>query len=159
MSFIQKTNTLEFNTQIYLPGQDTPPEKITALAQFLHDHLDEFGDPIHHIRMAINYALRLSDSPGGFVIAISKEESIAGVVVVNKTGMSGYIPENILVYIAVDRNFRGHGLGKSLMQSAIETAEGGIALHVEADNPAKFLYEKLGFENKYLEMRLQKVRP
>ena len=29
-----------------------------------------------------------------------------------------------------------------------------IALHVEKDNPAVFLYEKLGFENKYLEMRL-----
>jgi hypothetical protein len=26
----------------------------------------------------------------------------------------------------------------------------------EPDNPAKFLYEKLGFTNKYLEMRLQR---
>ena len=42
------------------------------------------------------------------------------------------------------------------MQIAIKTVEGAIALHVEPDNPAKFLYEKLGFTNKYLEMRLQK---
>jgi ribosomal protein S18 acetylase RimI-like enzyme len=33
---------------------------------------------------------------------------------------------------------------------------GNIALHVEPDNPAKILYEKLGFTNKYLEMRLIK---
>ena len=39
------------------------------------------------------------------------------------------------------------------MLQAIEMAEGNIALHVEPDNPAKFLYEKIGFVNKYLEMR------
>ena len=70
--------------------------------------------------------------------------------------MDGYIPENILVYIATHHDYRGKGLGKQLMQIAIKTVEGAIALHVEPDNPAKFLYEKLGFTNKYLEMRLQK---
>ena len=42
------------------------------------------------------------------------------------------------------------------MKKAIEITEGAIALHVEPNNPAKGLYEKLGFTNKYLEMRLQK---
>ena len=67
-----------------------------------------------------------------------------------------FIPENILVYIAVDNSQRGKGFGKKLMQKAISIAEGNIALHVEPDNPAKKLYEKLGFTNKYLEMRLIK---
>lgn len=40
------------------------------------------------------------------------------------------------------------------MSMAIEMANGGIALHVEPDNPARYLYEKLGFTHKYLEMRL-----
>jgi ribosomal protein S18 acetylase RimI-like enzyme len=70
--------------------------------------------------------------------------------------MAGYIPENILVYIAVHAKTRGKGYGKKLMNKAIELADGDIALHVEPNNPAKFLYEKLGFENKYLEMRLKK---
>jgi ribosomal protein S18 acetylase RimI-like enzyme len=70
--------------------------------------------------------------------------------------MEGYIPENILVYIAVHESTRGKGYGKQLMQKAIEIAEGDIALHVEPDNPARFLYEKLGFTNKYLEMRFSK---
>ena len=43
---------------------------------------------------------------------------------------------------------------EKLMNAAIERAEGSIALHVEPDNPARKLYEKLGFTNKYLEMRL-----
>ena len=42
------------------------------------------------------------------------------------------------------------------MQKAIDYCKGDIALHVEADNPAKHLYEKMGFTNPYLEMRLKK---
>ena len=92
---------------------------------------------------------------GGFVLLAREDNEIAGAVVMNKTGMESYIPENILVYIAVHKNHRGKGLGKELMQRAIATAKGSIALHVEPNNPAKRLYERLGFTNKYLEMRLQ----
>ncbi len=48
------------------------------------------------------------------------------------------------------------GVGKQLMKTVIDATKGDIALHVEPDNPAKFLYEKFGFTNKYLEMRLKK---
>ena len=85
-----------------------------------------------------------------------EEEEIRAAVVVNKTGMDGYIPENILVYIATDKNHRGKGIGKTLIKNTIKQTEGDIALHVEADNPAKKLYEKFGFTTPYLEMRLKK---
>jgi GNAT superfamily N-acetyltransferase len=81
---------------------------------------------------------------------------MVGAVVVNETGMDGYIPENILVYIATHRQQRGKGLGRKLMNAAIDAAKGNIALHVEPENPAGFLYEKLGFTSKYKEMRLVK---
>jgi len=87
---------------------------------------------------------------------LKDDTRIKGVVVINHTGMGGYIPENILVYIAIHKNHRGEGLGKKIMSKAIEYAKGDIALHVEADNPAKHLYTKLGFTNPYLEMRLKK---
>ena len=48
------------------------------------------------------------------------------------------------------------GLGLKLMNAAMEAAKGDIALHVEPENPAGFLYEKLGFTSKYKEMRLVK---
>ncbi len=74
-------------------------------------------------------------------------------MIINKTGMAGYIPENILVYIAVHKDYRGKGLGKDLMLKTFDKADGDIKLHVEPENPARFLYEKLGFTSKYLEMR------
>jgi len=137
---------------------DNKPSQLekSELVNFLFEHLDQYGDPKSHIEKAIDYAIQQNNSPGGFTLQLSEDGVIKGVVVVNRTGMGGYIPENILVYIAIHENFRGTGLGKKLMQSVIDQAEGDIALHVEANNPAKFLYEKLGFTNPYLEMRLKK---
>jgi ribosomal protein S18 acetylase RimI-like enzyme len=42
------------------------------------------------------------------------------------------------------------------MNTIIKNTDGDIALHVEPENPALHLYKKLGFTNKYLEMRLTK---
>ena len=123
------------------------------IVDFLHQHLDNFGDKKQHILGAIQYSL--NPSRGGFVLLGLENDKIIGAVVVNETGMEGYIPSNILVYIAVHRDHRGKGIGKILMKEAMAKTKGGVALHVEPDNPAKFLYEKLGFTNKYLEMRYQ----
>ena len=124
------------------------------IAEFLYTHLEQYGDKIEDILKCIDYAM--NPAKGGNVIVGLDNDKIVGVVILNNTGMKDFIPENILVYIAVDNSQRGKGFGKKLMQKAIDTAEGNIALHVEPDNPAKGLYEKLGFTNKYLEMRLIK---
>ncbi len=129
-------------------------EEKKAIVDFLFKHLDQFGDKWEDIEKAIDFAIKEWPSFGGYVLTGSQNGEIIGAVVVNRTGMKGYIPENILVYIATHGDLRGRGIGKELMQQAIERAEGSIALHVEPDNPARHLYEKLGFTNKYLEMRL-----
>tara|TARA_A100001015_G_scaffold282142_1_gene346104 strand:+ start:1119 stop:1562 length:444 start_codon:yes stop_codon:yes gene_type:complete len=130
--------------------------ELEQIRDFLYEQLGKYGDPKADIMKAINYALNKGITPGGFVVVGREDDQIIGAVVVNRTGMDGYIPENILVYIATHQEIRGKGYGRKLMEAAINAAEGGIALHVEPDNPAKILYEKLGFTNKYLEMRLTK---
>ena len=137
----------------FTPGLLPKPETADEFVSFLSTHLEQYGDPPDHIRMAIDYALSDEVGKGGFVISARENGHLVGVVVVNKTGMEGYIPENILVYIAVRADTRGKGLGKMLMQKVLDTAEGAIALHVEPENPAAVLYRKLGFTSKYLEMR------
>ncbi len=146
-------------TKIYNTGTSITSKEKEDTIQFLFEHLDQYGDKKEDITKAINFALKINDPAlqpmplGGFILNGIKDDKIVSSVVVNKTGMSGYIPENILVYIATHMDYRGQGIGKQLMKEALGVAEGNVALHVEPDNPARFLYEKIGFTSKYLEMR------
>ncbi|MFZ0452283.1 MAG: GNAT family N-acetyltransferase [Ignavibacteriaceae bacterium] len=123
---------------------------------FLHQHLEKFGDTKEAISKSIDYAFSDDKGKGGFLIAAYDDDKLIGELVMNKTGMEGYIPENILVYVAVDGKCRGKGYGREICNKAINIAEGNVALHVEYDNPAKRLYERIGFTTKYAEMRLIK---
>ncbi|MFO7882476.1 MAG: GNAT family N-acetyltransferase [Kosmotogaceae bacterium] len=123
------------------------------LISFFYKHLGEYGDPEEDIERSIDYALSDKEGKGGFILVACEEDEIVGGLVINDTGMGGYIPEHILVYVAVDKKMRGEGIGGELVTNAIEKCDGEIALHVEYDNPAKRLYERIGFESKYAEMR------
>lgn len=125
-------------------------EDAQRVAEFLHTHLDEYGDALADIQACLAYARER----GGSVTYAEEDGEILGAVITNRTGMGGFIPENILVYIAVHGKTRGRGLGHQLMDTVLANVEGDVALHVEPHNPAKKLYERLGFTNKYLEMRL-----
>ncbi len=145
------TETKVFNTR-HKPNSNEKNQIIT----FLYSHLEEYGDAPSSIEKAINYSLGENGSLGGSTILLYHNHLLKGVAVINHTGMGGYIPENILVYIATHKDYRGEGLGKKLLEKVISETQGDIALHVEANNPAKKLYEKFGFTNPYLEMRLKK---
>jgi [ribosomal protein S18]-alanine N-acetyltransferase len=120
---------------------------------FLHEHLDRFRDSKEDINACLDYAFSESKGMGGFLIAAIEEEKLAGALVMNHTGMSGFIPEHILVYIAVDSIHRGKGFGKQIIEESFKHCSGNVKLHVEYDNPAKRLYERIGFSTKYAEMR------
>ena len=121
--------------------------------EFLFQHLDQFGDDKESITKCFDYILE--DPRGGSVFIAYTANELAGLTSILHTGMQGFAPENFLVYIAVDKKFRGNGIGKKLIDMAKGKLDGGICLHVEPDNPAKRLYEREGFTNKYLEMRFQ----
>ena len=143
-------------TKIFNEQNKPSKSEKSEVVDFLFDNLQEYGDPKYQIERAIDYSTKEFTSFGGFTMVLKEEEELRAAVVVNRTGMDGYIPENILVYIATDKNHRGKGIGKTLIKNTIKQTEGDIALHVEADNPAKKLYEKFGFTTPYLEMRLKK---
>ncbi|MFH0882652.1 MAG: GNAT family N-acetyltransferase [bacterium] len=125
-----------------------------AVESFLHDKMQPFNDKAGEITRGIDFAFGLNGGLGGFVMLAHHGEELAGVLVMLKTGMSGFIPENILLYVGVDPKLRGHGIGRKLIGTSIGECEGCVKLHVEYDNPAKRLYERLGFTSKYAEMRL-----
>lgn len=141
-------------TIIYSPENQPNNLQRKDLIEFLFTHLEQYGDRKEDIEKCLLYAI--TSKNGGMIVAMLEQNELVGASIVNRTGMKGYIPENILVYIATHNQHRGKGIGSRLMQSVIEHTEGNLALHVEPDNPAKTLYEKCGFTNKYLEMRLDK---
>ncbi len=148
------------NVTIYNYEKRPLKDEKEAIVSFLSEHMDQYGDKPEDISKAFDYAMREGAAPGGLVITSHRgdDNTITAAAIVNKTGMSGYIPENILVYIATRKDQRGKGIANFMMNCIVELTQGDIALHVEPDNPAKGLYEKLGFTNKYHEMRLTKTK-
>jgi len=126
------------------------------LIEFLHAHLDRFRDSPSAISKALDYAFSTESGKGGFVLLAWENKLLAGALVMNKTGMQEFIPPYILVYIAVNPDLRSRGIGSALIRDAFKICDADIALHVEYDNPAKLLYERLGFTTKYAEMRWKK---
>jgi GNAT superfamily N-acetyltransferase len=139
--------------QIYSPTHPLSIAQKELVADFLVKELEDFGDPKADVSKCLDYAMNTEGSGGLVNLAFEKEELI-GAMALNHTGMSGYIPEHILVYFAIRKNRRGEGLGKMMMTQLLAQTRGSIALHVEPNNPAMRLYEEFGFTNKYMEMRL-----
>ncbi len=123
------------------------------LGRFLHESLKPYEDPLPVVLDGIDYALGDDPCKVGFVLLGHEAEHLKGAVVVLRTGMRGYVPENLLLFIAVEPESRGMGIGGALIARVLEECDGQVKLHVEHDNPARRLYERSGFKSKYLEMR------
>lgn len=135
--------------------QDFKEISSQEFVDFLFLHLGKFGDPKKDIQKCLNYAFSHEKSEGGYALAAFYEGKLVGALIMNKTGMGDYIPDWILVYVAVDSSYRGKGFGKQIIEKAFSHCDGRIKLHVEYDNPAKRLYERMGFTSKYAEMRYE----
>lgn len=133
---------------------DLPPGQTTAqLARFLHESLKPWEDTLEDIHRGLDHALSDRPGEGGFVVLGTVGGDLAGAVVVLRTGMGGYVPNHLLLFAAVAPPRRGQGIGRALVERAVQTCDGDIALHVEYDNPARRLYERVGFRSDYAEMR------
>jgi len=126
------------------------------LARFFHETMEPWNDSIEDVQAALDYLFSDADGKGGFLTLLRHEGALAGAVAMLATGMCGYVPAHILLFVSVDPSTRGKGLGGKLIQEALDHCPGDVKLHVEYENPAKRLYERLGFTTKYAEMRYTK---
>ena len=125
-------------------------------AEFMYEALKPYEDPLDDVKQGIRDAFEIRDGERGFVLIASADRRLVGGLIMLRTGMKGYVPENLLLMVAVDPSVRGQGVGSRIIKHAFKAAQGDIKLHVEYDNPAKRLYERLGMVSKYAEMRYQK---
>jgi len=126
------------------------------VARFFHETMKPWHDSIADIQRGLDYAFSRAKGEGGFLLLARRASHLAGALLMLRTGMQGYVPEYLLLVVSVDPSQRGKGLGTQIIQRAVAECQGSVKLHVEYDNPAKRLYERLGFTNKYAEMRLER---
>jgi GNAT superfamily N-acetyltransferase len=124
------------------------------VVEFFHETMKPYEDKPEDIEHSLNYAFSQEQYAGGFLMLVSSAGRLAGALLMLNTGMRGYVPENILLFVSVNPEMRGQGIGAKLIQRCFDEVEGDVKLHVDFDNPAKRLYERLGMVHKYAEMRL-----
>lgn len=153
---LQRRNHISYRIELINTIEDLSScIDLSELVIFLHESLKPYEDPICDITSGIEQALSSEAHAGGFVALALDGPSPTGALVMLNTHMRGFIPPNLLLYVAVSPYRRGEGIGTALLRRSIERCGGAVKLHVEYDNPAKRLYEKLGFRSRYAEMRLE----
>jgi ribosomal protein S18 acetylase RimI-like enzyme len=122
------------------------------VARLLHDFDTEFDEPVPEVAvLAERYAellgsgevtvLLVGDGPDGFAQLRFRPS-------IYSRSLDAYLEE---LYVVPPR--RGQGLGRALLESAVEVARGEGAAHIdlgtsETDVAARGLYESAGFTNR-----------
>jgi ribosomal protein S18 acetylase RimI-like enzyme len=128
------------------------PADVDAIGRLLHDFNTEYGDvtPGPH-RLAERMRQLLAAGETAVLLAGSGPDGLAVLrfrPAIWTEGLECYLAE---LYVVADR--RGRGLGRALMEAALELARSKGADHIdlgtgEDDTAARALYESLGFSNR-----------
>jgi ribosomal protein S18 acetylase RimI-like enzyme len=123
-----------------------------AVGRLLHDFNTEFDEPSPGPKRVAERVRELMAS-GDVLVLLAGREPL-GLAVLRfrpalwTTGLDAYLEE---LYVVPER--RGQGLGRALLEAAIEHARREGAVHMdlnteEDDVAARALYERLGFDNR-----------
>lgn len=149
---------MSFETTLFDAFTGMNSAEKSAVISFLCEYTEHAGKA--SVREAVEYAIKHKPSFGGFVLTAYAGRQLIAAVVVNRTGMEGYNPNNLFVYVTFHKDYRNdEPMMLQVMKKAIDLTDGDIALHVEPRNPVLKLYKKMGFEAQYLELRLNKKQP
>jgi len=123
-----------------------------AVAHLLHDFNTEFSDPSPGVAVLTErVAVFLKRDEAVFLLAGEGPDGIAQMRLFPSlwsSGLSAYLEELYVVPA-----LRGRGIGRALLESAMEAAREGGATHMdlntgETDTAARALYESAGFSNR-----------
>ena len=122
------------------------------LIDFVVLHLQNQEVIAENIGKAIDHAVGGLVNNGGLVVIARHEEELVGVLVLCKTGMEGFMPENIIFYLAIHLNQRNKLIGSELIEYAKRFSSGRIAVRVTGGLGVEGYFEKLGCEEKVIEL-------
>ena len=144
-----------FEQHLYDAFSKISPYESHRVVKFLYDNQGDCEIEKNDIISAIEYAMKDRPSFGGYIVTVEKDNQIVAATVVNKTGMSGYWPEYILVYFGAQQDST-YEISRKMLNKTITVAKGDIAFLVTPNNPWKIFFRKLGLESKILEMNYTK---
>ena len=127
-------------------------ERVT---RFILDNSCEQDLSYEIVWRSVEYALSLSKNQGGFILLTREDGDITGALVINRTSMEDYIPENILIHLVIGAHVNKNETGLRLLRMAIELTKGKLAVRLNKDHPDISLYEVMGFRERYIEYQLQ----
>lgn len=102
--------------------------KKKALIGFLCQYSDANWMDTTAIQKAVEYAIKETPSFGGFIIIAEEQEKIIAALIVNKTGMEGYMSEHIVVLRGTLPTHRNSSVNNDLIAKAMLLAKGDIAV-------------------------------
>src|SRR5690606_9943068 len=108
---------------------------IKHITSFLYENSVKFRDSKSVIKKSLLYAIKEISGLGGYVFTLENQKEVLGVLVINKTGMNEYIPENILVYLVENKKQKSIGAREKLVNYAINYCKGDIALYINKEDP------------------------
>jgi GNAT superfamily N-acetyltransferase len=135
-----------YRYKLYSPFDKATSIEVDRITKCLFDSMKVCNVTKADIQHAIDYAFREKPGLGGYVLTILDRQQIVGVAIINKTGMKGYFPENILAFIGVVPKYQGKGLGKRLVQQVIRLCEGHIYLNIPESMQAETFFTRVGFQ-------------
>lgn len=139
---------------LYNAYTKVPMFEKSPLINFIRDNSENKEVSTQMVREAVDYAIKEIPSFGGFILTAQEEGKMVGAIVVNKTGLNGGNPKHRVVYLSIKKDYRQAGIGSELIKKAVHFAKGDISLRVGYESDAIELYKSLGFQPKYVEMRL-----
>ncbi|MGB0917322.1 MAG: GNAT family N-acetyltransferase [Flavobacteriales bacterium] len=146
MADYQLLNTTDFVTTL---------EK-EEIINFLIENLDDYIDAKDNVSRAIEYALSKFPHQGGFVLIARTGDEIVGVSVVNRTNFEGYFAENILVFIATEKENRRQGIATELLKQTKVYTKGSVLVRLSQSEDLQPLLINAGFEKDRCEFILKR---
>lgn len=143
---------MESFIRLYNAGTDMDQWEKAAVVHFLHVH--GIGISYQVARNAVDCVLKHTPSFGGFILADWMGDQLRALVMVNRTGMSGFGPDNLISFAVVNGTEEcSLQVLENLIRQAIHLSDGEIAFHLPKRHPAIKLFRELGFEQEYVELR------
>ena len=127
-----------------------------TIVRFLQKNIEDSWVEKSAILKAVEYATKEIPSFGGFILTAEKNQEIIAALVVNKTGLSGLMPEYIAVLKATKSIAKGKVIVRKLVERAITLAKGDISFLIKDFGPKELMLENMALEAKLLPIKANK---